>query len=117
MYENDKSPIPSLPGSSNDLVGGGKVPLQLLPPGVKQGDTVELKVAYIDSTQGVAHLSSAGGEKSSSEGSDQDKNGTGTEKNGTPQTSGLNTGLILGPMSNFKNYLAKKSVETQSQIS
>jgi hypothetical protein len=114
MYSSD--PIPSMPNVSQDISSGSKVPLRLLPPGAKVGDKVELTVQRIDADGDVAYLSSGEAQTGSKEGSDQDQNGTGTEKAGTPQTSGLNTGMLLGPMSGLKGYLARKSVEVQSQI-
>lgn len=49
-------------------------------------------------------------ETGSPEGADQDQNGTGPKPAGT-----IDTSLTLGPMSNLKNYLARKSVDTQNR--
>jgi hypothetical protein len=52
-------------------------------------------------------------ETGSPEGADQAENGAGA--NGTLHSGNINTGLLMGPMSNLKNYLAKKSVDTQAR--
>lgn len=118
MYESDASAIPSLPGSSHemDLTGGASIPLQFLPAGTKQGDTVTLKVAYVDAGQGMAKVVKMDSDQSSDEGSDQDKNGTGSANSTIPQ-GGVNTGTLLGPMSGLKGYLIRKQADVQSQIS
>lgn len=114
MYENDA--IPSLPGSANtsDISSGQKVSVSILPPGAKQGDTVELKIIRLDKASGSAWLSSEDTKEGDQEGTDQDESGTG--KTGSEPGQPVNTGLLMGPMSNLKNYLARKSVEVQSQI-
>jgi hypothetical protein len=114
MYDTDS--IPSLPGSATNAPteAGQKVSLTVLPPGVKQGDTVQLKVIRIDKDMGMAYLTSGETKTNSTEGTDQDQTGTGRTAD-SPQ-GGVNTNMLLGPMDKLKGYLARKSVEVQSQI-
>src|SRR5947209_13767907 len=81
MYDNDA--IPSLQGASTNspTEAGQKVSMTVLPPGVKQGDTVPLKVLRIDKEMGMAYLTSGSTDQDSMEGSDQDKTGTGPQAN------------------------------------
>jgi hypothetical protein len=87
---------------------------------VKEGDIVELRVARVDQDGNCAYLEqenetpaqedNEGGEK---EGSEETTDGAVSPDK--PQSSGINTDTMLGPMSKFKNYLAQKSVDSQSR--
>ena len=99
-----------------------KVSLHALPDGVKEGDTVTLKVSRIDAAKNCAYLSQDG-----EEGSSATEDNEGGEKMGDeestdgavtppePNDKGIDTGLLTGPLSNLKNYLAQKSVDNQTR--
>jgi hypothetical protein len=115
---------PALPTNPVSLAEA-KVSLHALPEGVKEGDVVSLKVSRIDAAKNCAYLSQDG------EGGEPDNTATedneGGEKMGdeestdgavTPpknENGGIDSGLLTGPLSNLKNYLAQKSVDNQTR--
>ncbi len=128
--------LASAPSSNGPATGGGsntfptnpvnlaeaKVSLHALPEGVKEGDTVSLKVSRIDAAKNCAYLSQDGEEGSSAtednEGGEKmgDEESTdGSVSPNEPNDKGIDTGLLTGPLSNLKNYLAQKSVDNQTR--
>lgn len=107
-------------------LGEAKVSLHALPPDTKEGDTVTLKVSRIDAGNNCAYLSqdgenggvgtedNEGGEK---EGSEESTDGavSPNSPDNSPDSKGIDTSLLTGPLSNLKNYLAQKSVDNQTR--
>jgi|SRR6185312_10369642 len=95
-----------------------KVSLRDLPPDVKIGDVVELKVKSLDKAGNCAYVSPADEDDGSADADDSSEETGDTpdaEENEKP-AGGLDQGLLTGPMGKLKNYLAQKSVDHQSQM-
>jgi hypothetical protein len=112
----DKDSLGSPTGMSTGVESQTRISLEQLPPGVKPGDEVTLRVKSIDKGSQCAYLMGEMSDMpdSSPEGMDQDTNGTGQAPT-SPVTGGLGTDMTLGPLGKFKNYLAKTAVDTQNQ--
>lgn len=117
------SAAPTTPVMSPVSLGEAKVSVHALPAGVKAGDMVTMKVSRVDAAKNCAYLvqegsedvgpateDNMGGEK---EGSEETTDGAVDQSQ--PNDKGIDTGLLMGPMSNLKNYLAQKSVDNQTR--
>lgn len=113
---------PTTPVMSPVSLGEAKVSLHALPDGVKEGDTVTLKVSRIDAAKNCAYLTQEGEEAGSAsednEGGEkmgEEESTDGSVSPNDPNDKGIDTGLLTGPLSNLKNYLAQKSVDNQTR--
>jgi len=115
--------LPTTPMMSPVSLGEAKVSIHSLPEGVKAGDTVTMKVSRVDESKNCAYLVQEGADPDN----DVHEDNQGGEKEGTEETTdgavtpnepnekGIDTGLLTGPLSNLKNYLAQKSVNNQTR--
>lgn len=126
------NPNPGTPGLMSSVSPGyppsttvthSKVDMDDLPPGTKVGDIVKLKVVSLDKTNNAAFVSSEGNAPDTAQETKDEAQSP--EESGVEPTSSqesankagsLNTDMLLGPLSKLKNYLAKTSLDQQSQV-
>lgn len=82
-----------------------KVSMADLPPGTKEGDTVEMVVKKVDPVSNMVELAHEG-EEPEVEPTDSV---TEEEDGDEPSAPSMDTKTLLGPMSGLKNYLVQKS--------
>lgn len=83
-----------------------KVPMASLPPGTKEGDSLELTVKSIDPVSNMVELAPEG-EEMDAEPKDSVTDDGEEEKTG--EGPSMDTKTLLGPMDGLKNYLVQKS--------
>lgn len=81
-----------------------KVPMASLPPGTKEGDSLELTVKSIDPVSNMVELAPEGEEMEPKDSVTDD--GEHEAESGEPS---MDTKTLLGPMDGLKNYLVQKS--------
>lgn len=81
-----------------------KVSMADLPPGTKEGDTVELVVKKVDPVSNMVELAPEG--EADAEPTDSVTDDAADDE---PTAPSMDTKTLLGPMSGLKNYLVQKS--------
>lgn len=80
-----------------------KIAMGSLPPGTKEGDTLELTVKTVDPVSNMVELTHEGDAEELTDSVTEESDG---EESSAPS---MDTKTLLGPMSGLKNYLVQKS--------
>lgn len=82
-----------------------KIAMGSLPPGTKEGDTLELTVKAVDPVSNMVELTHEG----DAAGAEPTDSVTEESDGEEPSAPSMDTKTLLGPMSGLKNYLVQKS--------
>lgn len=106
--ENPLSELAGMMKGPATDTGTGKIPLQLLPAGVKPGQRVSMTVTGIDPMTGMATVVPDAVQNAVPE-------GPAAGPAAMPMDA-VDKELMLGPMDGFKSYLFQKTQEQQEKI-